>query len=94
MPRNVVTVVPRRWPVLRRVADRRDRQDRLFSGLAERYRLRPRPAGDGYEIDFPKSPGRRAAKEEVIAALERIDRNWRRLVDVYPLDRNLPRVRP
>lgn len=41
------------------------------------------------EIDFPNSLGRRAAKDEIVAELARIDPDWQRLFVVHPLDRNL-----
>jgi hypothetical protein len=89
VPRNVVTVARRRTWTFWRGSDRVERQDRAVVALTERFRLRASERGDRFEIDFPKSLERRAAKAEVVAELERIDPDWGRLFVVYPLDRNL-----
>ena len=84
MPRNVVTVIRRRIVLAR--GDRRGRQARALASLSERHRLRWREQKDGVEIDFPKSLGRRVAKERIVAELTEIDPAWRRLFVVYPTE--------
>jgi hypothetical protein len=51
--------------------------------------VRPRDADAGLEVDFPKALGGRAAKDQVLAELDRIDPRWRRLFVVYPTERTL-----
>jgi len=82
VPRNVVTVVRRR-SILPRRAGRTERQDHALAQLEERYRVVPRD-GEGVEIHFPNALGKRAAKEQVVAELERIEPAWSRLFVVYP----------
>jgi hypothetical protein len=86
VPRNVVTVVPRRLVL----PTRRNRQARetILEELGQRYRLRHRDDG-GTAIDFPKRLGRRAARDQVVAELGRIDPRWSRLFVVYPKESSL-----
>jgi hypothetical protein len=87
MPRNVVSVIRRRRLVL--VRDRRGRQDRALASLSERHRVRWRAEGDGVQIDFARSLGRRAAKDRVVADLAEIEPAWRRLFVVYPTESSI-----
>jgi hypothetical protein len=57
--------------------------------LRELHRARPRPAGDGIQIDFPKKIGRRQARARVVEDLDRIEPDWRRLFAVYPSESSL-----
>jgi hypothetical protein len=83
VPRNVVTLVPRRFVLPRR--GNRARRAHIHARLAERYRpLRDDPTR--VELAFPKRTGRRAAKDDVAAELDRIDRGWRRLFVLYPTE--------
>jgi hypothetical protein len=81
--------MPRRGLPFRRSADRRERRERVLADLGERYRLMPREQDDGVEIHFPRAVGRRAAKSEVVAELERIDSGWSKLFVVYPREAGL-----
>jgi hypothetical protein len=78
VPRNVVTLVPRS-DILGR---KRDARERVLAALGERYRFRTKETQ--FEIDFSKRRARHEVKAEVIAELERIDPNWRRLFRIYP----------
>ncbi len=90
VPRNVVTL-SRRSLVLPSRANRDARKD-IISALGETYRLRQQDSrGKWWELDFPKSVGRRAAKERVSADLDRIDPLWRRLFVLYPTKDSLRR---
>ncbi len=82
-----MSVIRRRWFVP--VRDRRSRQDRALASLGERHRVRWRAEGDGVQIDFPKSLGRRAAKDAVVADLAEIESAWRRLFVVYPTESSI-----
>jgi hypothetical protein len=82
-----VSVIRRRWLVP--VRNRRERQDRALASLGERRRVRRRVEDDGVQIDFPKSLGRRAAKEQIVAELAEIEPAWRRLFVVYPRESNI-----
>ena len=62
-------------------------RERVLAALGERYRFRA--VEEAAQIDFPKRRSSREAKAEVVAELDRIDPNWRRLFRIYPLDRNL-----
>jgi hypothetical protein len=86
VPRNIVTVMPRRFALPTRRNRETDRKVR--ERLARRYRPRPRADG-GIEIDFPKRVGRRAAKDEVLAELERVDPRWARVFVVHPRESSL-----
>ena len=91
VPRNVVTLSPR-WQFFpsRRV---RAAQKRVAKALAKRYRYRAEPDPMRIEIDFPKSKGRATAKDEVAAALDDLDPNWRRLFVIHPTENSLGRRR-
>jgi hypothetical protein len=91
VPRNVVNLSPR-WQFFpsRRV---RATQERVAEALAKRYRYRAEPDPARIEIDFPESKGRATAKDEVAAALDDIDPNWRRLFVLYPTENSLGRRR-
>ena len=77
MPRNVVTLVPR---VLRLA--RPGTRAAIEEALAQKFRYRREE--DSIEIDFPKSD--RESKRKVVAALDQIDRRWRRIFAIYPRD--------
>ncbi len=79
MPRNVVTLDPR----LDFFGRKKRAQERLLTALGERYRFRR--VENRVEIDFPKRLGSEA-KAQVVAELDRIDRDWRRLFRLYPRD--------
>lgn len=84
VPRNVVTLVPRRLVLPTRT--NRERRERVLTELERRYRLRREANPTRVEIDFAKRVGRAAAKAEVVAALDGIDRRWRWLFACYPRD--------
>jgi hypothetical protein len=54
--------------------------------VVERYRARVETDPERIEMDFPKSVGGRAAKEEVIHALDAVDQSWRRVITLYPTE--------
>jgi len=87
MPRNVVTLSPRRLSL----PTRRNRQVRqsVERMVVERYRARVERDPERIEIDFPKDKSRRAAKNEVAAALDAIDAGWRRVFALYPNESSL-----
>ena len=87
MPRNIVTLAPRRLvlPVQRNRAARQ----RIERALVEKYRARRESDPERIVIDFPKRASRRAAKEEVAAALDQVERRWRRLYVLYPSESSL-----
>lgn len=87
MPRNVVRLTPRRLvlPIQRNRAAR----ERIERALAEKYRVRRESDPERIEIDFPKHGLRRAAKEEVAAALDRVEPRWKRLYVLYPSESSL-----
>jgi hypothetical protein len=60
-----------------------------MAALGDRYRMRPMDGGKWLAIDFPKRMGRRAAKDQVSAALDEIDPRWRRLFVLYPKEASL-----
>ena len=84
MPRNVVTLTPR-GPRQRNRAAR----ERIERTLVDTYRAHRERDPDRIEIDFPKRGPRRAAKEEVAAALDAIEPSWRRLYVLYPTESSL-----
>ena len=55
----------------------------------ERYRARCESDPERIVIDFPKRAPRRAAKDEVAAALDQIEPRWRRLYVLYPSEASL-----
>ena len=79
MPRNVVTLEPR----LDFFGRKRKAQERLLSAIEERYRVRK--VENSVRIDFPKRVGKQG-KAQVVAELDRIDPNWRRVLRIYPRD--------
>ncbi|HWN22329.1 MAG TPA: hypothetical protein VNP93_10180 [Gaiellaceae bacterium] len=87
MPRNVVTLTPRRLvlPTQRNRAAR----ERVERALVDTYRARRESDPERIEIDFPKCARRRAAKEEVAAALDEVEPRWRRLYALYPTESSL-----
>jgi hypothetical protein len=87
MPRNVVTLTPRRLvlPTQRN----RDARERIEAALVGKYRVRRASDPERIEIDFPKRAPRRTAKEEVAAELGRIEPRWRRLYVLYPTESSL-----
>ena len=87
MPRNVVTLTPRRLvvPTQRNRAAR----ERIERALVDRYRARRESDPERIEIHFPKRAPRRAAKEEVAAALDQVEPRWRRLYVLYPSESTL-----
>ena len=87
MPRNVVRLTPR-WLVLPLQRNQAARE-RIEHALVERYRARRESDPERIEIDFPKRAPRRAAKEEVAAALDQVEPRWRRLYVLYPSESSL-----
>jgi len=87
VPRNVVTLTPRRLvlPVQRNRAAR----ERIERALVDRYRARRESDPQRIAIDFPKRGLRRAAKNEIVAELDRIEPRWRRLYVLYPSESSL-----
>jgi hypothetical protein len=87
--RNVVTLVPRRLVLPTR--RNRERQRRIVAAIHDRYR--PQASQHGrrvmWEIHFPRSIGKRAAREQVVEELGTIDRRWRGLFVLYPTERAL-----
>jgi hypothetical protein len=87
VPRNVVTLTPR-WLVLPMRRNRAARE-RIERALVDRYRARRESDPERIQIDFPKHAPRRAAKEEISAALDQVEPNWRRLYVLYPTESSL-----
>lgn len=87
MPRNVVTL-SRRWLVLPTQRNQAARE-RIERALVDRFRARRESDPERIEIDFPKRALRRAAKEEVAAALDHVEPRWRRLYILYPTESSL-----
>jgi len=87
VPRNVVTLTPRRLvlPVQRNRAAR----ERIERALVDRYRARRESDPQRIAIDFPKRGLRRAARNEIVAELDRIEPRWRRLYVLYPSESSL-----
>jgi hypothetical protein len=87
MPRNVVTLTPRRFvlPMQRNRAARHRIEQALFA----KYRARRESAPERIEIDFPKEAPHREAKTEVAAELDRIEPRWRRLYVLFPTESSL-----
>jgi hypothetical protein len=84
VPRNVVTLSPRRLSLPTR--RNRETRRRIEEMVIERYRARVEHDPERIEIDFPKRVGGRAAKDEVTEALDAVDRNWRRIFVLYPTE--------
>ena len=57
--------------------------------VVERYRGRIESDPERIEIDFPKGKGGRAAKTEVVKALDGADPRWRRIFVLYPTELSL-----
>jgi hypothetical protein len=89
VPRNVVTLVPRRGLFGR--GARKEAQHAIVARLGERFRPRVIDEGRRVELDFPKQTPRREAKERVAAELDKIDPRWRRLFALYPNEGSLRR---
>lgn len=87
VPRNVVSLSPRCLVLPTRA--NREAQSAIMAALAARYRARQMDGGRWLAIDFPKRMGRRAAKDQVAAALDEIDPRWRRLFVLYPREASL-----
>jgi hypothetical protein len=87
LPRNVVTLSPR----LLSLPTRRNRELRQrIEGIAvERYRARVENSPDRIEMEFPKEMGGRAAKNEVMQALDAAEPKWRRVFVLYPTESSL-----
>src|SRR5215213_4386420 len=87
VPRNVVTLTPRRLvlPIRRN----RTARERIERALVEKYRARREADPERIAIDFSKRALRRAAKDEVAAELDRIEPRWRRLYVLYPSEPSL-----
>jgi hypothetical protein len=64
-------------------------RERIENALVERYRARRESDPERIEIDFPKHAPRRAAKEEVAAALDQVEPRWRQLYVLYPSESSL-----
>jgi len=86
MPRNVVTLVPKRrpWSSAKRV------QAAVLAAVVSERRPDPHPhnAGRQVEFSFPTSTPRAEAKAEIARALDRIEPRWRRYFSLYPRDAN------
>jgi hypothetical protein len=54
--------------------------------VVRRFRARIETDPDRIEMDFPKRMGGRAAKSEVMRALDAADPRWRRLYILYPTE--------
>ena len=81
MPRNLITVVPRRFALPTQA--NRGARELVIRSLHDRYR--PRTFDDGsIQIDFPKSVGRAAARARVVEELDRLEPRWQRLFVIYP----------
>jgi len=80
----VVTLVPRSFVL----PTRRNREVRrtVESHVIQRYRAQLEADPDRIEIDFPKQIGGRAAKTEVIEALDRVAPRWRHVFALYPTE--------
>ena len=87
MPRNVVTLVPR--GLFFRKRNHPEARKAIRSYLEDRFRGRVSERSDCVEVDFPKRMGGRAAKDEVAAALDEFDPQWRRLYDLFPTEDSL-----
>ena len=84
VPRNVVTLAPR----LLRLPTRRNRetQERIVAMVVERFRARVEKDPERIAMDFPKRMGGRAAKNELIRALDSTDPRWPRVFVLYPTE--------
>jgi hypothetical protein len=89
VPRNVVTLSSR----LLVLPTRKNREARraIIAALGDRYPALSSDGGKRLAIHFPKDVGGRAAKDEVTAALDRIDVRWRRFFVLYPNEKSLRR---
>jgi hypothetical protein len=67
----------------------RKTRERVWSAILERYRGRPESGPERIEFDFPRDFGRRAARDEVMAALNEIDLDWPRVFALYPREDSL-----
>jgi hypothetical protein len=87
VPRNVVTLSSR----LLVLPTRKNREARraITAALGDRYPALSSDGGKRLAIHFPKDVGRRAAKDEVTAALDRIDVRWRRFFVLHPDEKAL-----
>ena len=87
MPRNVVTLSSR----LLVLPTRKNRKARraIIAALGDRYPALSSDGGKRLAIHFPKDVGGRAAKDEVTAALDRIDVRWRRFFVLHPNEKSL-----
>ena len=84
MPRNVVTLAPRLLVLPTRRND--ERRQAIIDALAVRYRIRVSEHPKKVEIDFPKRLGHRAARDEVMAELDRLEPTWRGFFVLYPTE--------
>jgi hypothetical protein len=66
-------------------------RERIERALVDRYRARREVDPQRIVVDFPKRASRRAAKEEIAAALDQVEPRWRRLYDLYPSESSLRR---
>ena len=89
VPRNVVTLVPRLLVLPTRRND--EHRQAIIDALAVRYRIRVSDNPKKVEIDFPKRLSHRAAKDDVMAELDRLEPTWRRFFVLYPTEDSLRR---
>ena len=87
MPRNVVTLTPRRFVLPMR--GNRAARERIERDLVDKYRAHHESDPDRLAIDFPKRAPRRAAKEKIAAELDQVEPRWRRLYVLYPTESSL-----
>ena len=84
VPRNVITLVPRRLVLPTR--KNAERKERIVASLHQRFR--PQQSHHGgrvtWEIRFPNSFGKRTAREHVVEVLADADPRWRTLFILYP----------
>ena len=64
-------------------------RERIERALVDKYSARRESDPERIAIDFPKRALRRAAKDEVVAELDRIEPRWRRLYVLYPSESSL-----
>jgi len=87
MPRNAVTLSPRRFVLP--LPQNRTARERIERALLDKYRARRESHPDRLEIDFPKHEPHRAAKEVITAELDKVEPRWRRLYVLYPTESSL-----
>lgn len=87
MPRNVVTLVPRRLSLPSPGND--ETRQKIEQAVASQYRARFESDPERIEMDFSKRRSLREARTGVAATLYAIDPDWERLFEIYPTESSL-----